>query len=262
MFLKKNLVYLRNKQNISQQKMADDLGYKRSVYKNYEYDQEPDIDFLVKVSDYFKISIDDIIKKDLEANDIDFLQNKYGQINNQDNIRILAITVDKEDNENIQFVPEKAKAGYLTGYANPSYIGTLPSFRLPHLPTGTYRAFEIKGDSMPPISEQSIVIGKYVENWNYIKNLDTYIIITKDDGIVYKRVINKFSQNRKLILISDNPYYPPYQIDVNNILEIWAYHCHIDFGGNNLTNKKMIEKLLSMTEEVEQLDEKIKKRLY
>jgi transcriptional regulator with XRE-family HTH domain len=255
MYINKNLVYLRHKHNISQQKMADDLGYKRSVYKNYEYTQEPDIDFLIKVSNFFKISIDELVKKDLETNETIYPNTEPSG----DKLKILAITVNDEGKENIQFIPESAKAGYLVGYANPNFIGSLPSFRLPNLPTGTYRAFEIKGDSMPPISEKSIVIGKYVESISYIKNLETYIIVTKQDGIVYKRVINKTKESNKIILMSDNPAYPPYTLATDQIMEIWAYHCHIDFGANQNINKAMLQKLLDMSDEIENLDSKLSK---
>ena len=41
------------------------------------------------------------------------------------------------------------------------------------------RAFEIKGDSMLPLNPGSIVIGKYLDSFEYIKNNKTYIILTK-----------------------------------------------------------------------------------
>jgi len=58
------------------------------------------------------------------------------------------ITVNEEGEENINFVGVKARAGYLDGYADPEYMESLPSFSMPMLKNGTYRCFEIKGNSM------------------------------------------------------------------------------------------------------------------
>src|SRR5690606_38332737 len=88
---------------------------------------------------------------------------------NAASVRVLSITVDGDDKENIELVPIKASAGYLNGYADPEYIAELPKFSLPMFRQGTYRAFEIKGDSMLPLQSGSVVIAEYVENWSEIK---------------------------------------------------------------------------------------------
>src|SRR5690606_251955 len=107
-------------------------------------------------------------------------------------VRVLSITVDEEDRENIELVPVKASAGYLNGYADPEFIRELPRFHLPIFKQGTYRAFELKGDSMLPLQPGTIVVGEFVEDWKNIKPGETYIIISKSEGVVYKRVAFKF----------------------------------------------------------------------
>jgi hypothetical protein len=71
---------------------------------------------------------------------------------------------------------------------------------------------------MLPLTSGSIVIGKYIESIDYIRDGKTYIILTKDEGIVYKRVE---TQEKSLLLISDNNKYEPYKVDNNDIIEIW-----------------------------------------
>jgi phage repressor protein C with HTH and peptisase S24 domain len=137
------------------------------------------------------------------------------------NLRILTISVDKDENENIEMVPMKASAGYLNGYADPEYVAQLPKFYLPMFKNGTFRAFEIKGDSMLPLASGSIIIGEYLENWGDIKSGDTYVVVSKNDGVVYKRVMGKFKDQKKLKLVSDNPVYEPYEINGEDVLEIW-----------------------------------------
>ena len=136
---------------------------------------------------------------------------------------VLAITVDIKGKENIEFVSEKASAGYSSGYSDAEYISDLPKMHIPNLPkSSTYRAFEIKGDSMLPVRSGDIIIGKYLDDLSKITNGKTYIIITKNDGVVYKRVFHKLV-NDKLLLISDNRIYQPYVVDLRDVIEVWAF---------------------------------------
>src|SRR6185436_4661945 len=80
---------------------------------------------------------------------------------------------------NIQLVPIKAAAGYLRGYGDEAAVKDLPKFSLPMLGKGNYRAFEILGDSMPPLDTGTVVVGELVKNLGDLKNGKTYILITK-----------------------------------------------------------------------------------
>jgi phage repressor protein C with HTH and peptisase S24 domain len=142
--------------------------------------------------------------------------------------KVLAITVDAQNNNNIELVSTKAAAGYLDSFADPEYLADLPKLSFPNIPQGTYRGFEIKGDSMLPMMPGSIVISSYVESLDHIKDNKTYVVISKNEGIVYKRIINNASKN-KLTLISDNTSYSPYDLDYKEIAEVWQYFAHLSF---------------------------------
>ncbi|NAS30954.1 transcriptional regulator [Flavobacteriaceae bacterium R38] len=134
------------------------------------------------------------------------------------------VAVDQEGEENVVYIPIKARAGYLDGYGDPDYIETLPSFKMPHLTNGTYRCFEVQGNSMVrTFFDGDLVFGKYVEDFDDVKDGRVYVIVSKNDGIVLKRVINRIKERSKLILKSDNKdgNYPTYTIDADEILEIW-----------------------------------------
>ena len=121
----------------------------------------------------------------------------------------------------IQFVPVKAVAGYLAGYADPEFIDELNTFTLPMLAPGDYRAFEIVGDSMLPTPSGSVIVGEKLENIDDVKANNTYIVVSKNEGIVYKRIMRNSRYKNKLTLISDNPQYEPYHINPDDILEVW-----------------------------------------
>jgi len=211
-----NIKFLRKKKGLTQQQFADQIDIKRSLVGAYEEERaEPKYDLLKKIASFFEITVDDFIN---EVIDEKWAPKPKG---NPANLRVLSISVDKDDNENIELVPVKASAGYMNGYADPEYVAKLPKFNLPMFTNGTYRAFEIKGDSMLPLPSGSIIIAEYVENWADVKNAETYVVVSKNDGVVYKRVGNKFKDQKKLKLVSDNPVYEPYEVAGEDILELW-----------------------------------------
>lgn len=134
------------------------------------------------------------------------------------------VAVNQTGEENVVYVPVKARAGYLDGYGDPEYIETLPSFNMPHLTNGTYRCFEVKGNSMVrTFFDGDLVFGKYVEDLRDIKDGRVYVVVSKNEGVVLKRVINRIDERGKLILKSDNKdgNYPAYTINGEDIMEVW-----------------------------------------
>ncbi len=230
--LSQNLKYLRKKNHISQQILADAVGMSRTSIGDYERGRtEPDISTLIEIADYFKVSLDDLLRKDFEI------------IRNKD-FRILAITVDKEDRENIELVDTKAEAGYIESFNDPEYIKDLPKVYFPIIPEGTYRGFEIRGDSMLPMEPGSIVICSYVENMKDIKTGKTYVVVSKSGGLVYKR-IRLLPEENALLLISDNDIYSPYILPLDDIAEIWQYYAHIGLSDPKQLTEQMIDERIT-----------------
>lgn len=238
-----NLKYLRKKKGYTQQQFADLMEIKRSLIGAYEEDRaEPKYELLKKIAEHFELTIDEFINENINDNW------KPKPKSQGSNLRVLSISVDQNDNENIELVPVKASAGYLNGFSDPQYIQNLPKFQLPltALRQGTFRAFEIMGDSMLPIQPGSVIIGEYLDNWNDVKTGDTYVIISKNEGVVYKRAGNRFKENKELKLISDNRVYDPYTIDADDILEIWKAKAYISTSLPEPTPEPTIETLSSM----------------
>lgn len=236
-----NLKSLRKKNGLTQQQFADAMEIKRSLIGAYEEDRaEPKYELLKKIADYFEVTMDEFINEKIT----DTWKSKPK--GDPANIRVLSISVDKDDKENIELVPVKASAGYLNGYADPEFVGELPKFQLPMFKQGTYRAFEIKGDSMLPLQSGTVVIGEYLQNWNDIKPGETYILISKSEGIVYKRAGNKFKESKPLKLISDNPVYEPYTITPEDLLEVWKAKAYISTSFPEPTAEPTMESLTSM----------------
>ena len=114
------------------------------------------------------------------------------------------------------------------GYDDPEYIEQLEKIKLPFLPSGKHRAFPIKGDSMLPMKDGSYVVAEFVENITDIKNGTSYIIVTKNDGMTYKRVYSQIEEKRSLLLKPDNREYQSYEVPLEEVLELWKFTCSIN----------------------------------
>ncbi|MBK0368273.1 XRE family transcriptional regulator [Flavobacterium agrisoli] len=215
-----NIRALRVRAKISQEKLAEELGITRGRYVKYEDGtSEAPYDILKKMALYYHISIDLLLTVDVRKIHLEDL------LKLENNRLLLPIQIDVAGENVIEVVTEKAKAGYLTGFADPDYIESLQQISLPFLGSGKYRGFPVEGDSMPPHEKGSIIVGRYVEKLGDVRDGKTYILITKNHGMVYKR-LNKNKKN-SLVLESDNSFYPNYEVKFSEILEIWEFQCSI-----------------------------------
>lgn len=241
-----NLKYLRKKHGMTQQQFADLMEIKRASVGAYEEGRaEPKYELLKKIAEHYQLNMDQLTHEVIDE------KWKPATKGNSSNLRILSLTVDRENRENIELVPVKASAGYMNGYADPEYVKELPKFSLPMFTQGTYRAFEIKGDSMLPLPSGSIIVGEYVEDWQDIKAGQTYVIISKEDGIVYKRIGGKFREDKGLKLVSDNKLYEPYWVAAEDIVEVWRAKAFISTEFPEAKEEPTMESLTAMVAQMQ-----------
>ncbi len=204
-----NLKYLRKLRGLTQEEFAQKLGIKRSLLGAYEEERaEPRMEVLETVCDMFKLTMDDLLRKDLSDTKSNYLSRR----------RAMKLATGRSE---IPFVPVKAAAGYLAGYADPEFVDELNTFTLPMLSGGNYRAFEIIGDSMLPTPSGSVIVGEKIDNLEDVKNGNAYIVISRHEGIVYKRIQKNGRSKSKITLVSDNPIYHPYTVNTDDVLEMW-----------------------------------------
>ncbi|MEI6264471.1 MAG: LexA family transcriptional regulator [Sphingobacteriia bacterium] len=206
----KNLKYLRKLRGWTQEDFANKLNIKRSLVGAYEEERaEPKLEVMEQVCSIFKLSLEDFLFQDLsETSGGSYLDRR----------RQMKMVSESAE---IRFVPVKAAAGYMTGYADPEFVDELNTFTLPMLAPGQYRAFEIMGDSMLPTPSGSVIVGEKVEGLDDLKNSNTYVVLSRNEGVAYKRVMKNNRLKNKITLISDNPQYEPYNVSSEDVLEIW-----------------------------------------
>lgn len=249
-YFKTNLVFLREKKGETQLETATALGLTRSTYANYEVGANlPKADILQKIIGHFETDFNTIMSSDLSNLSFNPVSTSSKKVNNpqvspQFSAQIdtkkhilnepeavyyrmpQVITLDSQGNDNMVMVPVKARAGYLLGYGDTDFIQTLPTYRLPGFNNGTFRLFESQGLSMyPTFNDRDILITQFLENINEIRDDRVYVIVTKTDGVVVKRCLNRIKTDNKLILKSDNikhrEEYPNIIVPPEDILEVW-----------------------------------------
>jgi len=265
MYLISNLKFLRKRRGRTQDEVSFSLKMKRSTLSGYENSvAEPGMAALLAFSRYYRIAIDTLITIDLSTlSDLQLQQLEQGSdvFIRGSKLRVLATTVDTDNEENIELVPEKAKAGYTNGYADPEFISELPAFQLPFLSGDRkYRTFQLKGDSMLPIPDGSWVTGEYVQDWHQIVTGRAYIILTLDDGIVFKVVENKIEKERKLTLYSLNSIYEAYDVQVQDIREVWKFVHYIsaELPEPVLPQDRLLSMVARLKRDVDRLKARVK----
>ena len=228
MYFDSNIKLLRKRRKRTQDEVAEQLKMKRSTLSGYENRvAQPGVEVLLLFADFYQIAVDTLLKVDLsKLSETQLRQLEQGEdvFLRGGNLRVLASTVNSENQENIELVPMKAQAGYTNGFSDPEYISDLQVFQLPFLSGDKkYRTFQLQGDSMLPIPEKAWVTGEYVLDWLSLKTGEACVVLTVNDGIVFKIIENRIGDEGKLILYSLNPMYEPYQIAIGEIREIWKF---------------------------------------
>jgi transcriptional regulator with XRE-family HTH domain len=244
----KNLKYLRKLRGLTQEEFAAKLQIKRSLLGAYEEERaEPRIDVLETVSDLFKVSLDDLLRRDLNEQKGGYLSKRR------------AMKLGSTEPNVIHFVPVKAAAGYLAGYADQEFIDELNTFTLPMLGAGHYRAFEIIGDSMLPTPSGSVIVAQKVDDLEDVRSNNTYVVVSRNEGIVYKRIQKNNKIRNKLTMVSDNPTFQPYQMNAEDVIEVWQAQMVISKLG--LQNRWDMNQLASMVSNLQEQVTSMKKRL-
>jgi transcriptional regulator with XRE-family HTH domain len=217
------LISLREKAGLTIRDIQSRTGIKADLWQKWEESlMEPSVEDIFTIAQIFEVSIDDLLKGSLVQTTPNLVNESGVKYSRMPKV----ITVDGLGQDNVVLVPVRARAGYLSGYEDPDFIQTLPTYRLPGLNHGTFRMFEVFGHSMvPTFHESDIIICRFVDNLLEIRDDRINVVVSKREGVVVKRVVNRVQKDGVLILNSDNQRhtgeYPPIIINPEEILEIW-----------------------------------------
>lgn len=228
-FLAENLRVLRKQQGLTQAHFADKIGSNRSAIGAYEEGRaDPRLSTLTLMAHYFGVTIDELILTQMTT--------EGGRKKNHLDmpLRVLPVAVNAENPNSsmVTLVPDKAAAGYTGGFADAEFIEELPVLQLPFEEmrhSQTHRVFQIEGDSMLPIPSAAYIIASYTEGLESLKPGRCYVLVTQADGVVYKRAGNLDHNQGTLQLISDNPQFEPYDLELSQVREVWEAQGYVSF---------------------------------
>lgn len=162
------------------------------------------------------------------------------------------ITLTPDDQETIALVNQKAAAGYPHNIQDVEWYETLPAFNipLPQYRNATYRGFQVEGDSMlPNIRPNEWVLGKAVPSVSEASDSKIYIVVLHDSVLVKKlQKVAGVPQNVRLISL--NPEYPPIDVQVKDIQELWMVNSKLSFGVDEPQESTLLRQLQQSMEDL------------
>jgi len=172
-----------------------------------------------------------------------FAENKINRVSapQQNFVRteIVVATQDTSENPTFTLVNYKAAANYLLGYQTQEYYESLAAVTLPRQLVGNPRqglVLQIEGDSMAPKFQHGDYVAAVLLDpgeWEHIRDMDCYIVVSKTYGIQFKRIKNRLRKVGFIQCRSDNRRHRPYNIEEENLLQLFRFVLHISTDASN-----------------------------
>ena len=163
---------------------------------------------------------------------------------NQGNVSPKVVLVDSTDTENMIMVNQKAAAGYPHNIGDTEWYKQLPAFDLP-LPqfrNASYRGFQVEGDSMlPNFRPDDWVLAKGVQSLMHADDNRVYVVILQDAVVVKK--LQKLPDTSRVLLVSLNAEYAPYEVAVSDIKELWLVNSKLTFSLDMSNDHQLLKEL-------------------
>ena len=229
--LAKNLKKIRNVKNLSQKSFAEIFDLKRATLGAYEEGRsEPKIEVLIKIANYFSITLNQLLCQDLTMNELLHFDDHLS--------KMTTTTVHKQSYSiNISHHIKWIEDIQHDNYANTCHLSelekALPNFTLskdclPKLSNKPKRAFSVKDLNMSyektGFFPKDIVICERV-NIHEIQDIQTayqtpqnFIVVTKT--AIHLRKIERTS-SQELKLYSIHPYIEDLNIKITDIQQLW-----------------------------------------
>lgn len=263
--LAENIRLLRQQKNLTQAALAEVFELNRTTVSAWEDGRaEPRVALLLALASYFEVTLDVLFFSDLTVGWAAPSIPQKTNTKKEAQTHILPIAVDRSSQkELITVVPVRAAAGYLHGYGDVEFIASLPTFNLPvgELPQDmSLRLFQIEGDSMLPLPSGSYVLASFVEDHHTAGNRYPYIAVTQNDGIVFKRIENHLETTGTFRMISDNPDFQTYDVQADQVIELWRARAFLAFELPQATNAGTANQawMTDITQRLARIEKKVK----
>ncbi|MEN8138012.1 MAG: helix-turn-helix transcriptional regulator [Bacteroidota bacterium] len=242
-FFASNIKLLRKRKHLSQDAVAKQLKLTRSSLSGYENStaQAP-YDVLLSLSEFYNISVDIILKKDLKkvpAKSLSRMEISGNYDIHGNKLRTLVTSSTDNTESNAELVPIQAIDVYHTNLNDPEFIKELPLMKLPFLSDNKkYRAFPIADNSMPPLEKGAYIVGEFFSDWSNIEEGKYYVIVSETEGVQFKQLFRSNSDINSFQLCSNDPVFNPLNINISDVKEIWKFVSYISKSIDNKTHSQ------------------------
>ena len=112
---------------------------------------------------------------------------------------------------------------------------------------------------MLPTPSGSVIVCEKVDDKDDIRNSQAYVVVSRNEGIVYKRIMKNNKGKTKLTLVSDNPAYQPYTVGAEDIVEVWQ--AQMILSKANQQQRWDVNQLAGLVNDLQQQVSVLKKRI-
>ncbi|MBJ6118118.1 helix-turn-helix domain-containing protein [Pontibacter sp. BT310] len=246
---------------LSQAAFAELFNLARPSIGAYEEGRsEPKIETLVQISKHFGLSIDMLLTQELTINDLygfDIFKRDYTKEESLKKVADLKTVTEPAT----VLVESNHAFTYIANLHKQEYLQQLPALQFTSNTSNTTRAFEVKGSEMQyeqhGLHAGDILVCSIVDKSDAIQLQpgNIYVMVTQNQILV--RRLSNISSGNNLLLKTDNPYYPPLEVALAEVLEIWEV---IGVYSTSLNPPSIVEERLTQLEQtVRQLTSKITK---
>ncbi len=219
----KNIKRIRSTKKLSQSQFAEIFNLTRGSVGAYEEGRaEPKIDTIIQIANYFSLSIDLLLNKELTVNDLyhfDVLNQKLNEAHHFQRPGSKAFR-----KGGIGFVRIESQLEYIVNHTNRDFISNLPQIELPVNFKGTTRAFELNGSEMEynqnGLHHGDILLCLHEPLQEFKPHIGNVYVIIRNEAIITRRLRSISGKN--IVFASDDPNYPFITANSNEILELWA----------------------------------------
>jgi len=249
-FFGKNIKKIRSVKSLSQQAFAELFDLKRGTLGAYEEGRsEPKIETIIKIANYFSISIGDILTHELTVNEL---------LRFKGDLTTYADDVQREVFTTIPCITDNNQNEYIQFYDKPNFIDELPTIQLPVNPEKEFRGFTVTNLEMTSHDKgfypKDIVVGEKVPI-SVIKKLNagTLVIAVVAGKLIFRKL---YITKGQLVLRAEHKNIEDEIFEISDINELWRVR-YVFFKRLPELSDHIEDQLILMQNELQKMKEKL-----
>lgn len=236
-YIGKNIKRIRVVKKLSQAAFAELFDLARPSVGAYEEGRsEPKIDTIIAIANYFGLSTDALLRKELTVNELyslDILKGEFdptrlppalGNGSNLEQKQEPTMPQTADSGSGIPFVSKASRLEYIVNLNNRDFQNRLPKVALPEEQGGKTRAFEHSGSEMLTdgggLKEGDVLscIPARKDKARLLQEGNLYVLVGAKE--VLTRRLKKAGES-ELAFEADNPTVPDLHVSEADVLELW-----------------------------------------